>query len=243
MKTKINCIIIDEDQFSINLLKDHIAGIPQLNLQQVYTNPIIALAELSNLPTIDLLFLNIDIPTLVLLRLTESLKHKIKKNIYTSTFQNHAIEYQGEDCLLKPIAQLHFEAMISKTISSIKKNNTDYLNDGSYYLPSGAGGQRVRVHKNEILYIQGAQNYVAIHTANKTYTIYNTLKGMEIWFENQPTFFRVHKSFIVNSDHVLEINGNCLLLTKGSIAMSNSYKNRFCQYIRHKTICSKRLST
>lgn len=243
MKTKINCIIIDEDQFSINILKDHIERIPQLNLQQIYTNPIIAMAEMSNRPIIDLLFLNIDIPILTLLRLLESLKHKIKRNIYTSTFSNHIIEYQRENCLLKPIAYSLFETMIHTTISSIKKSNFDYNNDGSYYLPSGEAGQFIRVHKNEILFIRGAQNYVAIHTENKAYTIYNTLKGMEILFENHPSFFRVHKSFIVNSDHVLQINGNCLLLTKGSIAMSNSYKNRFCQYIQHKTICSKRLSS
>lgn len=241
MKTKINCIIIEEDEFSIDILKDHIARIPQLHLHKIYTNPIIAVAEMSNAPMIDLVFLNIDRPTLDLLRLTDSLKYKIKKTIYT-TATNPAPESQGENCLLKPFAFSKFETIMSTAISSIKKTNRDN-DDGYYFIPTGEPGQVTRLHKNEILYIQGAQNYVAIHTATKSYIIYNTLKGMEVWFENQPSFFRVHKSFIVNSDHVLHITGNRLMLTKDSISMSNSYKNKFCQYILPKTISSKRATS
>lgn len=242
MKNQINCIIIDNNQSGINSLKDQIVKIPKLSLSHSYTDPMIAFTEISNRPTIDLLFLNIDMPVMAILQFIEGLKHKIKKIVYTTnsfSSDSKAIESQNENYLIKPITLYQFDEMISTIISNIQKNRSIYTDDGSYFLHTGEQGNLSRVHKNQIMYIKGAANYVIVHTEAHQYPIYKTMKGMEILLENQQQFFRVHKSFIVNSDHVDHIIGNCLILKKETIPMSNTYKNRFTQFIQQKTISYK----
>lgn len=242
MKNQVNCIIVAKDQSGISSLKDHIAKIPRLSLHQSYTDVMIAFTEMSNRPIIDLLFLSIDMPVMAIIQLTEGLKHKIKKIVYTTSLTSRdskVMERQSDHYLVRPIAHHQFEERVNNIISNIQKDRSVYTDDGSYFFRTGEQGNLSRVHKNEIMYIKGAANYVHIHTENTQYTIYKTMKGMEILFENQHQFFRVHKSFIVNSDHVDHIIGNCLILKKGSIPMSNTYKNKFTQFIQQKTISYK----
>ena len=58
---------------------------------------------------------------------------------------------------------------------------------------------------DDILYIEGMQNYVRIHTARQTVTTLQTLTALEGMLPAD-VFFRTHKSYIVNTDKIEEKN-------------------------------------
>lgn len=71
----------------------------------------------------------------------------------------------------------------------------------------------------EILFIQSDKNYCIIHTEKRNYRVRSTLKTYESKFENTD-IKRIHKSFLVNTRHLLNIkhlrNGEYIFSLKGS---------------------------
>ncbi|WP_316747596.1 LytTR family DNA-binding domain-containing protein [Pedobacter gandavensis] len=244
MKNQINCVIIDDDQFAIDILRDHILEVPALSLYKSYTNPITALSELLETRNIDLLFLDINMPELSGLQVAESLKHKIKNIVFTTAHSKYAIkafDVQARHYLLKPIDLNNFIEVVSSIIISSKTSKLTNIDDESYFIHTGERGKLTRVQKKEIVYIQAAINYVDLFLQNKRYTIYMTMKEMELVFESDPRYFRVHKSYIINRDFVDSITGNIIKLGDYQALMSSPYKNEFMKYLSERTLLSKRL--
>ncbi|MCX2454170.1 LytTR family DNA-binding domain-containing protein [Pedobacter sp. PLR] len=244
MKNQINCVIIDDDQFAIDILKDYIAEVPGLSLYRSYTNPVIALAELLEERNVHLLFLDINMPKLSGLQIAESLKHRIKNIVFTTAHSKYAIkafDVQARHYFLKPIELSHFIKVVSSIITSSKTNSLATIDDESYFIHTGERGKLTRVQKKEIIYIQGAINYVDLFMQNRRYTIYMTMKEMEVVFKSDPRYFRVHKSYIINRDFVDSIIGNTIKLGEHQALMSSPYKNDFIKYLSQRTLLSKRL--
>jgi two-component system LytT family response regulator len=61
-----------------------------------------------------------------------------------------------------------------------------------------------RIVLRDLLYVEGVQNYVSLHTADARVMSLQTLKGIE---EQLPStdFMRVHRSFIVNLRHITSV--------------------------------------
>ena len=83
-----------------------------------------------------------------------------------------------------------------------------------------------RLHKlklEEIDYIEGLREYVAIHTREGKIVSLMSLKGLE---DDLPSdqFMRVHKSFIVNLKNLQTIHGNTIEFNGVSIPIGKTYK-------------------
>ncbi len=72
---KINCIAIDDDQYSLELLSDLLNKIPFLELSATFVNPINAISYI-NKNKIDLIFSDIEMNGLNGIQLINSLKIK-----------------------------------------------------------------------------------------------------------------------------------------------------------------------
>ncbi len=87
----------------------------------------------------------------------------------------------------------------------------------------------VRVQVKEISHITVSHNAITIHTSERRYVKYQSLKAFEAAL-NCKCFQRVHRSTVVNMEHVVQVrpNGNgdgTLLLQNGeSIRFSRAYK-------------------
>src|SRR5690606_36689510 len=77
---------------------------------------------------------------------------------------------------------------------------------------------------DEILYIEGLANYIAIHTTTKKIITYLTFKSIE---EKLPTnkVVRIHKSFLVNILAVQSITSEQVILQKIHLPLSKNYKS------------------
>ncbi len=82
------------------------------------------------------------------------------------------------------------------------------------------------VDNDEILYLEAANNYVIVHTRQKKYLVYQTLK----WMEKQlpaPGFLQTHKSFIVARPHIGQINRDSISVAEVRIPLSRRFRQRF----------------
>jgi two-component system, LytTR family, response regulator len=75
----------------------------------------------------------------------------------------------------------------------------------------------------EVLYAEALSNYTILHTRQKKHIVYITFKGIE---EQLPghLFIRIYKSFIVSINAICSIDGNEIILEKGYVPLSKSYK-------------------
>lgn len=245
MKNTFNCVIIDDDRSAINLITDHIGEFPNLNITKTFTKPIQALTELTEDESVDLIFLDIDMPGLSGIQLAENLQEHSPNIIFTTAHERYAlkaIDLRVKDFLLKPIELDTFTKVVNRVLKEcfIKKISSWNYDDMAFFRP-GERGRVDRIDLSSITHLRGAGNYVDIFTQDERFTIYMTIKEMSEILTADDRFFRVHKSYLINGSYVTRIVGNCVYLGKHPIPMTDPYKTRFCDFVRDKIWISRRI--
>lgn len=121
---QLKCIVIDDEPLAAGLLVDYIDKIPFLQLAGVYHNPLTALATLKN-ETYDLVFLDIRMPELNGLKLSELLNTNCKI-VFTTAYPTYAVkgfELDAIDYLVKPISFERFLKASNKVLNMIQSGN------------------------------------------------------------------------------------------------------------------------
>lgn len=102
---KIVCLLVDDEPPALEVLENYIASVSTLELAGTCSNAVEALDVLRE-KTIDLLFLDIQMPHLLGTDLVRTLKNP-PKVIFTTAYRKFAIEgfeLDAVDYLLKPIS-------------------------------------------------------------------------------------------------------------------------------------------
>ncbi|QCR23487.1 LytTR family DNA-binding domain-containing protein [Pontibacter sp. SGAir0037] len=81
----------------------------------------------------------------------------------------------------------------------------------------------IKVHYNEILWVEAYDNYSFIVTADQKYLVSSTLKDMEHKLPSN-NFVRVHRSYIANLDKIDALEESSVVFSKGDIPIGKSYK-------------------
>jgi len=78
-----------------------------------------------------------------------------------------------------------------------------------------------------VIYIEGAVNYIQIHTTEGKHVTYLTMKDIEGYLP-KPLFARIHRSFLINVNYVKVIERSQVRMQNGdAITMGDYYKQRF----------------
>ncbi len=81
----------------------------------------------------------------------------------------------------------------------------------------------VNVDLRDIHYLEAYGDYIKVHTKDKVYVTYNTMKNMEASMpKNQ--FFRIHRSFIIRLDKVVNIEQLSVLIGDKTLPIGKNYK-------------------
>lgn len=105
----VKCIIIDDEPLAIELIKDHISKFSNFEVIGTCQNAIEGLEMLKN-NHVDLMFLDIQMPTLTGIEFLRSISNP-PKVVFTTAYREYAVEsYELEvvDYLLKPISFVRF---------------------------------------------------------------------------------------------------------------------------------------
>ena len=239
----INCIIVDDEQHAIDILVHYVKQTPHLNLVATTTNPIEALQTVAT-QKIDLIFLDIQMPELSGMDLIKAINGKAKVILTTaySEFALESYELDVVDYLLKPIRLPRFLQAVQKVVKEleehgIEKHTLSDTEDDYIFVKTESKGKLLKINLDEIDYIEGMKNYVAIYCGGKKTLVYTSMKDLEERLSRKQ-FIRVHKSFIIPIAKITGIEGNLLRLKNNTaeILIGDNYKADLMEIIRNKMI-------
>ncbi|MGB3588352.1 MAG: LytTR family DNA-binding domain-containing protein [Tunicatimonas sp.] len=221
----INCIAIDDEPLALDLVEDFAAKVPFLLLEQSFSSALDAL-PLLNSGKIDLMFLDIQMPQITGLQFIKSLDHS-PKVIFTTAYAQHAVEgfnVDAVDYLLKPFTFERFLKASNKAQQALTGEQQSVPPSEDYIFVK-SGYDMVKVRFADIHYIEGLKDYVKIHTTQKTVIALLTMKSLET---SLPTgFLRVHRSYIINFEHLESVGRRNLTVAKQDIPLGDMYREQF----------------
>ena len=225
----LNCIVIDDEPLSIEKLSIFISKLSWLNLAKSFTNAIDALNYLKR-NDIGLIFLDIQMDEFTGIQFLESLKNP-PKIIITSAYKEYAIhgyEFNVTDYLLKPFGFERFVVATDKVYNQL----IDSMNLKRNYIFIKTGYSMERVDIEDILYVEGMQEYLQVVTTKTKLMTLQTFSSMESILPLN-NFIRVHKSFIIAVDKIETIERNVVKIKGKRIPVSMSYKERFDKILKN----------
>ncbi|MES2419225.1 MAG: response regulator transcription factor [Bacteroidota bacterium] len=226
----INYLIVDDEPQARKLLQTYMAEVANYHLVKQCANAMEAYEALQTSP-IDLLFLDIKMPLVSGVDFLRSLKNP-PLVIFTTAFNKYAIEgYELNviDYLLKPIALPRLLNSLEKVKERLAKKVKSRTENNSFLFVK-LDNKLMKVNLNEILLIEGMQNYVKLHLKDKVLIATYTMKSLENMLPNND-FLRIHRSFIVPVNSIIAIAGNVIETTLKNIPIGISFKNVVTAYI------------
>jgi len=228
----INCIIIDDEPLARKGLKEYIADVDFLHLSGEFENPLKAMDILTR-EEIDLIFLDIQMPKITGLEFMKSLS-AMPMVILTTAFPQYALEgfeLNVIDYLLKPFSFERFwKAVVKSKAQFESKKQIFEPNAEEDYFFIKADSKLVRIHYEDILFVEALQNYVAVHTRDGKLISYLTFKSVEDHLPPEK-FLKIHKSFIVSLSKIDSIEGNELRIGAHYLPISRSSKEEVMERI------------
>ncbi|SBV94226.1 conserved hypothetical protein [uncultured Dysgonomonas sp.] len=226
----LKCIIIDDEPLAIDLLKSYVLKTSYLELVGTFNSALSAISTI-NERQIDLLFLDINMPQINGLEFSKTI-HASTRIIFTTAYDQYAVEgfrVNALDYLLKPINYTDFLQATNKALEWFKMANISHSTT-SIFIKSGYRMEKIDF--DNILYIENQKDYVKFHLENQKEPI-SSLMSMQSLEEKLPSnlFMRVHRSFIVNLKKIKTIERNCIVFGKEYIPVSESYKNKFMDFL------------
>jgi two-component system LytT family response regulator len=223
-------IIIDDEMLARSIVVEYLQSHPELQLVQECNDGFEGIkAIMEHKP--DLIFLDIQMPKINGFEMLE-LVEQPPAVIFTTAFDEYAIkafETHAVDYLLKPFSKERFDKAIQKWLD--QKTTTTAATETLLETASLTPGQNQRiVVKNgakikiipvhEVLYLEAADDYVKIHTADSYYLKNKTMAHFEKALDPQQ-FARCHRSYMVNVQHIARIDpyekdGHLAILKSGA---------------------------
>jgi two-component system, LytTR family, response regulator LytT len=227
-------IAIDDEPLALQLITSYIRRSGFLEFRGGFTNPIEALGFLEK-EEVDLVFLDVRMPDLSGTDLVRRLQRK-QKVIFTTAFDQYALEgfrLDAVDYLLKPFSYEEFLVATGKAlrIFDLEKNETRIeANQDFLFIKSEYKIRRIRF--GDILYIEGLKDYVKIWLRHDPKPVMSlcSLKAMEARLPSG-SFMRVHRSFIVNLNHIDLVERSQIIFGKVEIPVSEGYKEKFQAFL------------
>jgi DNA-binding LytR/AlgR family response regulator len=246
---ELTCLIIDDEPLAVSLLESYANKTPFLQLKGTYHSAVDALALLNEQP-IDLLYLDIQMPELNGLEFSRIIGNDTRI-IFTTAFEQYALDsykVNALDYLLKPISYPDFLQSANKALQWFELRHKQ---DGKGAEAPVAGivaetifikseYKLIQIELRKILYIEGLKDYIKIYTEGEARPIIS-LMSMKTIEDLLPStrFIRVHRSFIVQPEKIKVIDRNRIVFGKEYIPISESYRQRFNEFLNERLLISR----
>ena len=240
----IRVIAIDDEPLALQQLAAYIKKVPFLELVAQCQSALEAIDVLNSEP-VDAMFCDINLPDLNGMDFVKSLSVP-PLIVFTTAYSEYAIEgfkVNAVDYLLKPFGLQDFMRAANrlKDRSPLQPSPVGEANgaaisaqeDGSIFVKTDY--RVVKVAIQDIRYVEAMSEYLKLHLDSQPKPIV-TLLSMKMLEERLPqNFMRIHRSYIVNLDKILEVNKNRVILDADTyLPIGDSYKEQFNHYIDTK---------
>ena len=230
---KLKCLIVEDEPLARNLLSEYVRKVDYLDLVEAVSNPLRALEVLRN-HSIDLMFLDIQMPEITGITLLKTLQRK-PFVVLTTAYSEYALESYDLDVvdyLLKPITFERFLKAVDRVTLRMQQARQEPA------LPEQSGGftfikdgtKLVKINFDDILFVQGLKDYVTIVTKNQKVTSLQRLKSLELQLPSDK-FIRIHHSYIIALKAIDTIHKGEVQIGSHMIPISDSYRKSFRDFI------------
>ena len=223
---KLRCVIVDDEPMARKGICEDIQQIPFLEITGIAENALQA-NDLLVKQTPDLILLDIEMPKLTGLDFLKSLKNPPMVIIITaySEYALQGFNLDVIDYLVKPVP---FDRLLkacnkARDFYELRQKALESKTTGNDYFFVKSESKFEKIFYNELLFVEAADNYVLIHTMNRNFMTYLTLKNIEEYLPVDD-FMKVHKSFIVAIDKISRVEGNEIVIGKSRIPVSREIK-------------------
>ncbi len=226
---KLNCLIIDDEPLSQDVIVDFVNASPELNLVAVCNNALDTNSHFKK-QKIDILFLDINMPKLSGISFVKSLKVP-PAIVFITAYPEYAIdgfEVDAVDYLLKPVSFERFRTAVNRLLERFPGN---YYSENRTHFMVRANKKNYRINFDELLYLEAQGDYVRFVTTEKSLMVHGTLKE---FITQLPAnlFGRIHKSYVISLSKVVYTEGNQVKLGEYKLPVSLSYKEELIKKLK-----------
>lgn len=196
------CLIIDDEKLARGLIQNHLSQLDDFELIASCASAIEA-SKILQQETIDLLFLDIEMPLLKGIDFFKNLVHK-PHVIFTTAYRDYAVEgfeLNAVDYIVKPITFQRFFNAIEKFRALQKITNLQSENKTlKEFIYIRKDRKQVKVYLADILYVESLKDYIRIHLAEERHVTKSSISAFEEKLDER--FIRIHRSYIINKHKV-----------------------------------------
>ncbi|TRX60758.1 response regulator transcription factor [Fulvivirga sp. M361] len=229
----IKCLIIDDEPLARNVIKKYLDPLDHFEVCGEASNVIEAFELMENL-NLDLIFLDVEMPELNGIDFIKTLETK-PSIIITTAYRDYAVEgfeLNVIDYLIKPIALPRFMNALNRfrKIQNIARGSSAGEEQLSGTLQVcdhifiKADKRMVKVHFEEILFIESLKDYVRVVTQSEELITHANLSN---FMANLPqdNFMRIHKSYAVSKSKIRSLEGNLIEVNGRKLPIGRNYQS------------------
>jgi len=219
----MKCVIIDDNEVARTAVRHCVEKTPFLTLVGTYANPIEALEGLKRNPA-DLLLLDVEMPEMSGIDFIKTF-HDIPQVILITSKREYAAEafdFNVTDYIVKPVQYPRFLKAVSK---AKEIHETFKESPESEELFIKVDSKLVHINLKDIRVIEALADYVHIFVNKERYTVLSTMKAIEDKLPKKD-FCRVHRSYIVRLDKIVELDDHTVVIVDRNIPVSRNMKEQ-----------------
>lgn len=215
--------IVDDDKKQLALLKSYVEHYAQEREKeittQLFTSGLEFIGDYKR--AADIILLDIDMPGIDGIETARKIRKvdSYAAIIFITNMAQYAIlgyEVDALDFMVKPVSYFDLKLKIDKAIGRMREVRTFAV---------VSDGRTCVLSEEDVLYIEGSNQYVVYHTATGCYKVHATLKATEE--KVGKGFCRCNNSYIVNLSHVTAIVENDCVVGKERLPVSRAKKKEF----------------
>lgn len=233
----LRTLIIDDEPIALEKLRKYVELSPGLSLSASCADGFDAMEFLKG-NEVDLIITDINMPDLNGLDFVRSLPVQ-PLVIFTTAYPQYAIEgykVSAVDYLLKPYGFAEFSQAVGKAVElySLRKKEPSQVSESLFVK---VDYRYVRVLLSDIRFIKGYGEYLQIFVVGRANPLVTLSSFATIKESLSDNFLQIHRSYIVNMDHVELIERNRIVMDEENrIPVGESYKPAFQEYLAAHSI-------
>jgi DNA-binding LytR/AlgR family response regulator len=221
----MNALIIDDNKIARTTIRQLAGKVGDIDIVAECADAMKAY-ELLQSKLVDLLFLDIEMPGMSGLELTQNLGDKRPIIIFITSKREYAadaFDLNVADYIIKPVTTPRFIRAIDKA-REILESNREEINvkeDEFIFIRDSNVVRRLKL--DSILYAEAMGDYVKLYTPERFYAIHSTLKAVE---DRLPPsrFLRVHRSYLVAVDKIDTLDGGALIVGGKPLPVADAFR-------------------
>ena len=250
---RIRALVVDDEPLARERLRMLLASEDWLEIVHECADGLSAVSAIQKLRP-DLVFLDVEMPGATGFDVIEAIgADRMPFVVFVTAYDKYAIkafDVHAVDYLLKPFDRERFHKALARARQQLEQRSSGELERRLLALVNDlkpahqrmerfvvkSGGRVFFVRAEEIDWIEAAGNYVKLHVGAEAHLFRETMNALEARL-NPDTFYRIHRSHIVNIERVRELqpwfNGEYVVFLKSGtrLTLSRGYREKLQERI------------